>query len=86
MRSACKRTPTLVVVVLNMQSPHADEQVEGLLPQLDLQVICERAPDRVLQPVDLLVCEASVHGAVGNAVAVRGLLLLRVGEIVNELH
>ena len=60
--------------------------VYGILSQFNLQVVRERVPDSVLEVIDLLICEAAVHGAVGNAVAVRGLLLLGIGKIVYELY
>ena len=42
--------------------------------------------DRLLDAVDLGICESLVHGSVGNSVAMALLLCLGVSEFVNEFH
>lgn len=54
--------------------------------ELHFEVIGEGIPHVLLDVIDLLICEAAVHGAVGDAVAVRGALLLGVCEAVYEHH
>ncbi len=60
--------------------------MDKLSSELHFEVVGQGTPHVLLDVIDLLVCQAAVHGAVGDAVAVRCALLLGVREAVNENH
>ena len=93
----CGRSPQLNVIYIDLRlqslalpdwQPTTTKGLvmDKLSSELHFEVVGQGTPHVLLDVIDLLVCQAAVHGAVGDAVAVRCALLLGVREAVNENH